>query len=150
MKKENRERVDKEKEMMERNFETLEVGKTYLREVEGERNQIEVKIIDVDKLNRLPNQFIYIGNDTLSYKSNGESVKYEDVCLYKLLPKKSTPPHYNNENGSLYKFAQDHNLNAWEFDLVKRIVRCRKKGQFKEDMEKTKHLIDLYLKEYKD
>ena len=62
----------------------------------------------------------------------------------------TTPPHYNNDNGSLYKFAQDQNLNAWEFDLVKRIVRSRKKGQFKEDMEKTKHLIDLYLKEYKD
>lgn len=58
------------------------------------------------------------------------------------------PPHYNNDNGSLYKFAQDHNLNAWEFDLVKRIVRSRKKGQFREDMEKTKHLIDLYLEEY--
>lgn len=56
--------------------------------------------------------------------------------------------YYNNDNGSLYKFAQDHNLNAWEFDLVKRIVRSRKKGQFREDMEKTKHLIDLYLKEY--
>jgi len=59
------------------------------------------------------------------------------------------PSHYNNDNGSLYKFAQDHNLNAWEFDLVKRIVRCRKKGQFQEDMEKTKNLINLYLKEYK-
>lgn len=29
-------------------------------------------------------------------------------------------------------------------------MRCRKKGQFKEDLEKTKFLIDLYLKEYKD
>ena len=29
-------------------------------------------------------------------------------------------------------------------------MRCRKKGQFKEDLEKAKFLIDLYLKEYKD
>lgn len=56
--------------------------------------------------------------------------------------------HYNNENGSLYLFAQHHNLNAWEFDILKRVVRCRKKGQFKEDLEKTKRVIDLYLKEF--
>ncbi len=58
--------------------------------------------------------------------------------------------HYNNEKGSLYKFAEDHGLNSWEFDLVKRIVRCRKKGQFREDLEKSKYLIDLYLKEMED
>ena len=56
--------------------------------------------------------------------------------------------HYNNENGSLYLFAQQQNLNAWEFDILKRVVRCRKKGQFKEDLEKTKRVIDLYLKEF--
>jgi len=56
--------------------------------------------------------------------------------------------HYNNENGSLYKFANDHGLNAWEFDIIKRIVRCRKKGQFESDLEKTKRVIDLYLKEF--
>lgn len=55
--------------------------------------------------------------------------------------------HYDNTNGSLYKFAVDHGLNAYEFDIVKRIVRCRKKGQFVEDLEKTKRVIDLYLKE---
>ena len=59
-----------------------------------------------------------------------------------------TPKYYNNLNGSLYKFAEDHNLNAWEFDAIKRLVRCRKKGAFKEDLEKTKVVIDLYLKEY--
>lgn len=56
--------------------------------------------------------------------------------------------HYNNDNGSLYLFAQQHELNAWEFDILKRIVRCRKKGQFKEDLEKTKRVIDLYIKEF--
>lgn len=56
--------------------------------------------------------------------------------------------HYDNTNGSLYKFASDHNLNAWEFDIIKRVVRCRNKGQFTEDLEKTKRVIDLYLKEY--
>lgn len=58
------------------------------------------------------------------------------------------PVHYDNSKGSLYKFAEDHDLNAYEFDLIKRLVRCRKKGNFREDLQKTKFLIDLYLKEY--
>ena len=58
--------------------------------------------------------------------------------------------HYNNDNGSLHLFAEQHALNAWEFDIVKRIVRSRKKCNFKEDLEKTKIVIDLYLKEFKE
>lgn len=58
------------------------------------------------------------------------------------------PNHYDNTNGSLYEFANDRGLNSWEFDICKRVIRCRKKGNFKEDLEKTKFLIDLYLKEY--
>tara|TARA_Y100000389_G_scaffold201770_1_gene245290 strand:+ start:881 stop:1081 length:201 start_codon:yes stop_codon:yes gene_type:complete len=57
------------------------------------------------------------------------------------------PEHYDNNNGSLYLLAEQHNLNAYEFDIIKRIIRCRKKGQFKQDLEKTKFVIDLYLKE---
>ena len=59
-----------------------------------------------------------------------------------------TPSHYDNSNGSLYLFAEQQNLNPWEFDIIKRIVRSRKKGNFIEDLEKTKVVIDLYLKEY--
>lgn len=58
------------------------------------------------------------------------------------------PNHYNNEKGSLYKFAEDHNLNAWEFDAIKRIVRSRKKGNFLEDIDKTIFVLDLYKKEF--
>lgn len=58
------------------------------------------------------------------------------------------PDHYNNEKGSLYKFAQDHNLNAWEFDAIKRIVRSRKKGNFLEDIDKTIFVLELYKKEF--
>jgi hypothetical protein len=60
------------------------------------------------------------------------------------------PSHYDNSKGSLYKFANEQGLNSWEFDIIKRVIRCRKKGNFKEDLEKTKFLIDLYLKEYED
>jgi len=58
--------------------------------------------------------------------------------------------HYNNENGSLYLFAENQNLNAYEFDIIKRIVRCRKKGQFVSDLHKTKRVIEIYLKEQKN
>lgn len=58
------------------------------------------------------------------------------------------PKHYNNEKGSLYKFAEDHGLNAWEFDAIKRIVRCRKKGNFLEDIDKTIFVLELYKKEF--
>jgi len=57
------------------------------------------------------------------------------------------PEYYNNEKGSLYKFAEDHNLNGYELDIVRRIVRCRKKGEWMTDLEKTKHVIELYIKE---
>ena len=56
--------------------------------------------------------------------------------------------HYNNDNGSLYLFAQQHELNAYEFDIIKRIVRCRKKGYFHEDLAKSIRVIELYLKEH--
>ena len=61
---------------------------------------------------------------------------------------KEKDSHYNNENGSLYLFAQQHELNAYEFDIIKRIVRCRKKGYFHEDLAKSIRVIELYLKEY--
>ena len=62
----------------------------------------------------------------------------------KMLEKDS---HYNNENGSLYLFANQHELNAYEFEIIKRIVRCRKKGEFISDLEKTKRVIDIYFEE---
>jgi hypothetical protein len=57
-----------------------------------------------------------------------------------------TQTHYRGKD-SLYKFAEDWGLNAYEFDIIKRIVRCRHKGLFQQDLEKTKDLIDIYLQE---
>ena len=57
------------------------------------------------------------------------------------------PEHYNNDNGSLYKIAVERGWNAYQFDIFKRIDRSLKKGQFKEDLEKTKVVIDIWLKE---
>tara|TARA_R110002020_G_scaffold465503_2_gene686959 strand:+ start:1452 stop:1658 length:207 start_codon:yes stop_codon:yes gene_type:complete len=58
-----------------------------------------------------------------------------------------TPEYYDNSKGSIYQFADNQDLNSYEFDIVKRVVRCRKKGNWREDLEKTKNVIDLYLKE---
>ena len=59
------------------------------------------------------------------------------------------PIHYDNSKGSLYQFCEQQQLNSYEFDIIKRVMRCRKKGNFIEDLEKTKFLIDLYIKETK-
>ena len=58
----------------------------------------------------------------------------------------NTQSHYRGKD-SLYKFAEDWDLNSYEFDIIKRIVRCRHKGSFEQDLTKTKDLIDIYLKE---
>ena len=61
-----------------------------------------------------------------------------------------TPHHYDNSKGSIYQFCDNQNLNSYEFDIIKRVTRCRKKGNFREDLEKTKILIDLYLLEQEE
>jgi hypothetical protein len=58
----------------------------------------------------------------------------------------NTQSYYRGKD-SLYKFAEDWGLNSYEFDIIKRIVRCRHKGTFDQDLSKTKDLIDIYLKE---
>lgn len=58
----------------------------------------------------------------------------------------NTQSHYKGKD-SLYKFAEEWELNSYEFDIIKRIVRCRHKGSFAEDLQKTKDLINIYLNE---
>lgn len=59
----------------------------------------------------------------------------------------NTQPHYKNDE-SLYLVADKLGLNHWEFDIFKRLTRCRKKGEFVKDLNKIKDTIDIYLKEY--
>jgi len=60
-----------------------------------------------------------------------------------------TQSHYQGKE-SLYKFAEDWGLNSYEFDIIKRIVRCRHKGSFTEDLKKSKDLIDIYISEQQE
>ena len=58
-------------------------------------------------------------------------------------------PYYEGKS-SLYLFAEEYGLNSWEFDIIKRVIRCRHKGSWLEDLEKTKGVIDIYIKECKE
>ena len=60
----------------------------------------------------------------------------------------NTQNHYRNKKYSLYKVATDFELNAYEFDILKRIARCRHKGNFLEDLNKTIDVINIYKKEH--
>lgn len=115
----------------EKSFQHLTFGKVY-------------KVVHSDL------EYFHVVND--NGKTSGHEHHKFDVYfeVLKLESKDEAPKHYDNSNGSLYLFADKQGLNTWEFDIVKRIVRCRKKGNFKEDLEKTKFLIDLYLKEWTD
>ena len=57
------------------------------------------------------------------------------------------PTHYDNTNGSLCLFAEQQGLNSWEFEVIKRIVRCRKKGEWESDVKKTIDSLNLYKEE---
>lgn len=99
------------------------------------------KVYDVVKQDK---SYTWIIND------KGQEQQFDTVELYFEVVTDNTPSYYNNDNGSLYLFAHQHGLNAWESDIIKRVVRCRKKGNFVQDLEKTKFLIDLYIKEWKE
>jgi hypothetical protein len=60
----------------------------------------------------------------------------------------TTPKHYDNSKGTLYKVATERNWNAYLFDIVKRLERSEKKGEFKTDLEKSINVIKLWLQEH--
>jgi hypothetical protein len=80
------------------------------------------------------------------------SKKYAKIISYKDEPigkteQLQTPNHYDNSKGSLYQFCENQNLNSYEFEIIKRVVRCRKKGEFISDIEKTIKVLQIYLQE---
>lgn len=95
----------------------------------------KAKEIEEEHLKMLENGYRPSSNSTLEDITNDSTRYVKDS-------------HYSNENGSLYLFATQHELNAYEFDIIKRIVRCRKKGYFHEDLAKSIRVIELYAKEY--
>jgi hypothetical protein len=94
----------------------------------------------------------YIATDTMNYfvVSLKEKTVKKDPNLGALIPnnnKLDTPSHYNNDNGTLYKVAKERNWNPYLFDIVKRLERAEKKGEFETDLKKSIVVVELWLKE---
>lgn len=92
----------------------------------------------------------YIATDTMNYyvvkrKNNDPTLRY--LVYEKPKTEIETPSHYNNDNGSLYKVAKERGWNPYLFEIVKRVERAEKKGEFISDIKKTIHVLELYLKE---
>lgn len=58
-----------------------------------------------------------------------------------------TPKHYDNSKGTLYKVAQERGWNPYLFEVVKRVERAEKKGEFISDIRKSIVVLELYLQE---
>lgn len=69
---------------------------------------------------------------------------FEPLGKYEQL---ETPKHYDNSKGTLYKVANERGWNPYLFDIVKRLERAEKKGEFKTDLEKSINVIKLWLNE---
>lgn len=83
-------------------------------------------------------------NEIMLYSNTSE--KYAEIIEYKE-PIKETPEHYDNSTCTLYKIAEVRNWNPYLFDIVKRLERSEKKGEFESDLNKSKVVIDLWLSE---
>jgi hypothetical protein len=59
----------------------------------------------------------------------------------------NTPSHYDNSKGTLYKVAQERGWNPYLFDIVKRLERAEKKGEFESDLDKSIAVIQLWKNE---
>jgi hypothetical protein len=75
-----------------------------------------------------------------------EITSYKNEQIGNLEPLE-TPKHYDNSKGTLYKVANERGWNSYLFDIVKRLERAEKKGEFKTDLEKSINVIKLWLKE---
>ena len=97
--------------------------------------------------------FYFLGKKEIGcylwYAKNG----FAEIISYKEIPVPvrdyviDTPKHYDNDKGTLYKVASDRNWNPYLFDIVKRLERADKKGEFKSDLEKSINVIKLWLNE---
>ena len=57
------------------------------------------------------------------------------------------PKYYNNENGTLYKLAEERHWPSYLFDIVKRLNRNGKKEAIKLEIEKSILVFRLWLED---
>ena len=80
-------------------------------------------------------------NKVEEFKTNHEVVKNNEITTL------DTPKHYDNSKGTLYKIAQERGWNPYLFDIVKRLERAEKKGEFDTDLDKSINVIKLWKSE---
>jgi len=60
-----------------------------------------------------------------------------------------TPKHYDNSKGTLYKISDERGWSSYLFDIVKRLERAERKGEFERDLNKSIDVIELWKAERK-
>ena len=116
---------------------------------------IELKVIDL-----ATNFIILEGSDSYRFLYEKDviweyfdkkeyTINFDSEEIEKLKEKFEAPKHYDNSKGTLYKVAEERGWNSYLFDIVKRLERANKKGEFESDLNKSKLVIDLWLKEQK-
>jgi hypothetical protein len=140
------------------NPDKVEITKPFVKEIKIEK---EPELIDWSKYRMEPVHIDEIIKTFNKCKTEGKKfpqggIAHEkehksslDIATEMVKEKTNTQEHYKGKD-SLYKFAEEWKLNTYEFDILKRIVRCRHKGSFTEDLNKTIDLIKIYKKEQKD
>ena len=97
--------------------------------------------------NLTPEQLVDMVKEERTAAELDKAVKKWTAETYGKEPYNDYPKHYDNSKGSLYKVAEDRGWNSYQFDIIKRVDRALKKGQFHSDLHKTKNLLDLWLNE---
>lgn len=60
----------------------------------------------------------------------------------------NTQIYYTGSSNSLYFYATKLYLSAYDFDILKRVTRCRHKGKFEEDINKSIDVAKICQAEY--
>jgi hypothetical protein len=129
---------------------------------DGNVFEIDINIEGIEQAS--PKSFWVTSKDKEHVKLYSSSSGFANIVLYKDISENVnntepkiilegdilTPEHYNNKNGTLYKVAAERNWNPYLFDIVKRLERADKKGEFESDLNKSIAVIQLWLKESKN
>lgn len=143
---------------MENKKPSLEDVKAYFKNAKEVRCLSDNKIYNIEFIKRDFHFFYYQNiwintHETSILMFDKINNKYAEIISYKEETPENighleTPKHYDNSKGTLYKVATERGWNSYLFDIVKRLERAEKKGEFKTDLEKSINVIKLWLQEY--
>lgn len=75
----------------------------------------------------------------------GEYYKYAEIVSYK-----DTKPNHYPQGYDVIDFVKDNELNFNEGNVIKYVVRARKKGGHIEDLKKAKDYLEREIKHYEN